>query len=266
MVTERDLRPDPLRGLAHPSEPRRAGRNPRVASVATGEQAWRYQPPGSAGIDETVARAAAIAAMPRRPGSAPLADANRAPTPSSAGWTPPPTRTRAPGRRRPRGHRRRRGRGLTVSGAYSIEAQRLTVANTTGLLASHRVTQAKLVTVMTGPAGKPATPRPSAPTIGASTPTRSGRRRPSARPARRRRRPRAGGVPRRAGRVRRGRGARVPRLHGLLGLAIEEGSACVELGKQVFGSNVTIWDDGGIRPGSRRRSTSRGSPSAGSSW
>ena len=29
------------------------------------------------------------------------------------------------------------------------------------------------------------------------------------------------------------------------GLAIEEGRACVELGEQVFGSNVTIWDDGG---------------------
>ncbi|HJT63229.1 MAG TPA: DNA gyrase modulator, partial [Candidatus Limnocylindria bacterium] len=108
-----------------------------------------------AGIEETVARATAIAALAApEPDPAPLAHGTG--SDSELGWVQataeadPVDRAEAARTVIAAGV----ARGLTVSGAYSSEAQRLTVANTSGLAASHRVTQAKLVTVMLGPAGE----------------------------------------------------------------------------------------------------------------
>jgi predicted Zn-dependent protease len=136
-------------------------------------------------------------------------------------------------------------RGLTVSGAYSMEAQRLTIANTSGLAASHRVTQAKLVTVMLGPAGEtgyaqaiatdhrmidPAAVGEEAAerTAQAATPADLG----------------PGEYPVVLGEYAVAEILEYLAFMAFSGLAIEEGRACVELGQRAFGSNITIWDDG----------------------
>jgi predicted Zn-dependent protease len=136
-------------------------------------------------------------------------------------------------------------RGLTVSGAYSVEAQRLTAANTSGLGASHRVTQAKLVTVMLGPAGETGyaqaiatdhrTIDPAA--VGEEAAERTAR---AAAPAD----VGPGEYPVVLGEYAVAEILEYLAFMAFSGLAIEEGRACVELGKPAFGSNVTIWDDG----------------------
>jgi predicted Zn-dependent protease len=136
-------------------------------------------------------------------------------------------------------------RGLTVSGAYSTEAQQLTVANTTGLSASHRSTQAKLLTVMIGPAGETGYAQAIGTDHRSIDPVAVGEEA-------------ADRVTRAAGprdvepgeyQVVLGEYAVAEILEYLAfmafsGLAIEEGRACVELGEQAFGTNVSIWDDG----------------------
>jgi predicted Zn-dependent protease len=136
-------------------------------------------------------------------------------------------------------------RGLTVSGAYSTEGQQLTVANSTGLRSGHRSTQAKLLTVMHGPAGETAYAQAigtdhrsiDPETVGEEAADRAARA--------------AGPQDVEPGeyQVVLGEYAVAEVLEYLAfmafsGLAIEEGRACVELGQRAFGSNVSIWDDG----------------------
>jgi predicted Zn-dependent protease len=137
------------------------------------------------------------------------------------------------------------GRGLTVSGAYSMEAQHLTVANTRGLAASHRVTQAKLVTVMIGPAGETGYAQaidtdhrridPEA--VGEEAAERTAR---AAAPGDLG----PGEYPVVLGEYAVAEVLEYLAFMAFSGLAIEEGRACVELGQRAFGPNVTIWDDG----------------------
>lgn len=136
-------------------------------------------------------------------------------------------------------------RGLTVSGAYSVEAQQMTVANTNGLARSHRVTQAKLVTVMIGPAGETGYAQaigtdhrsldPDA--VGEEAAERTAR---AAGPSE----IEPGEYPVVLGEYAVAEILEYLAFMAFSGLAIEEGRACVELGKRVFGPNVTIWDDG----------------------
>jgi PmbA protein len=198
------------------------------------------------GIDEAVSRAAVIAAHAAPdPDPAPLAEG--AGGESELGWVQAtadadPT-ARAEGARSVIAAGV--ARGLTVSGAYSIEAQRMTVANTTGLTASHRMTQAKLVTVMIGPAGETGYAQaigtdhreldPDA--VGEEAAGRTAR---AATPVD----IEPGEYPVVLGEYAVAEVLEYLAFMAFSGLAIEEGRACVELGKQAFGSNVTIWDDG----------------------
>jgi predicted Zn-dependent protease len=199
-----------------------------------------------AGIAEVVARAAAIAAHAApEPDPPPLAATGT--TDSDLGWVDataaaePTERAEAARTVIAAGV----SRGLTVSGAYSIEAQRLTVANTTGLAASHRATQAKLVTVMLGPAGEtgyaqaigtdhraidPAAVGDEAAdrTVRSTSPADLG----------------PGEYPVVLGEYAVAEILEYLAFMAFSGLAIEEGRACVELGERAFGPNVTIWDDG----------------------
>lgn len=204
-----------------------------------------------AGIEETVARATAIAALAApEPDPAPLA--NGTSSDSELGWVQatadadPVDRAEAARTVISAGV----ARGLTVSGAYSSEAQRLTVANTTGLAASHRVTQAKLVTVMLGPAGETGYAQaistdhrsidPEA--VGEEAADRTAR---AASPGDLG----PGEYPVVLGEYAVAEILEYLAFMAFSGLAIEEGRACVELGKRAFGQNVTIWDDGTDRTG-----------------
>jgi PmbA protein len=200
----------------------------------------------SEGIDEVVARAAAIAAHAAPdPDPAPLAEATGGD--SELGWVQATADADPAARAEGAQAVIAAGvaRGLTVSGAYSIEAQQMTVANTTGLRASHRGTQAKLVTVMIGPAGETGYAQaigtdhreldPEAVgeeaaerTARAATPIDVG----------------PGEYPVVLGEYALAEVLEYLAFMAFSGLAIEEGRACVELGKKAFGSNVTIWDDG----------------------
>jgi predicted Zn-dependent protease len=198
------------------------------------------------GIGEVVARATEIAARAApEPDPPPLAASS--PTDSEVGWVEvtaaadPGVRAEAVKTVIAAGV----ARGLTVSGAYSMEAQRLTVANTTGLSGSHRVTQAKLVTVMIGPTGETGYAQaidtdhrridPEAVgeeaaerTARAASPTDIG----------------PGEYPVVLGEYAVAEVLEYLAFMAFSGLLIEEGRACVELGQRVFGTNVTIWDDG----------------------
>jgi predicted Zn-dependent protease len=203
------------------------------------------------GIAEAVSRATAIAALAApEPDPAPLAGG--AGTDSELGWVDatadadPSDRAEAARVVIAAGV----ARGLTVSGAYSMEAQRLTVANTTGLAASHRATQAKLVTVMLAPAGETGyaqeissdhrTIDPEA--VGEEAADRTAR---AASPGDLG----PGEYPVVLGEYAVAEVLEYLAFMAFSGLAIEEGRACVELGKQAFGTNVSIWDDGGDATG-----------------
>lgn len=203
----------------------------------------RFDPTG---LEEVVSRAAAIAAHASPdPDPAPLAEGTG--TDSELGWVDatadadPATRAEGAGAVIAAGV----DRGMTVSGAYSFEAQRMTIANSTGLVASNRVTQAKLVTVMIGPAGETGYAQ------GISTDHREIDPHAIGEEAAERTASAAAPSDVEPGEytVVLGEYAVAEVLEYLAfmafsGLAIEEGRACVELGQQVFGSNVTIWDDG----------------------
>jgi predicted Zn-dependent protease len=198
------------------------------------------------GIAEVVARASAVAALAApEPNPAPLASSSGGD--SELGWVAgtaeadPTDRATAARTVIAAGT----DRGLTVSGAFSVEAQRLTVANTAGLASSHRVTQAKLVTVMTGPGGETGYAQAIDTDLLAIDPAAVGEEA-------------AERTVRAAGPGDLGPGE-YPVVLGeyavaeileylafiaFSGLAIEEGRSCVELGQQAFGTNVSIWDDG----------------------
>ncbi len=198
------------------------------------------------GIEEVVARAAAVAAHAAPENDpAPLADERG--DDFDVGWVE--ATAAADPAERAEGARivieAGVARGLTVSGAYSVEGQRMTVANTTGLAASHRVTQAKLVTVMLGPAGETGYAQSIGTDLRAIDPHAVGEEAAE--------RTASAVAPRDVGPgeypVVLGEYAVAEVLEYLAfmafsGLAIEEGRACVELGQRTFGPNVTIWDDG----------------------
>jgi predicted Zn-dependent protease len=136
-------------------------------------------------------------------------------------------------------------RGLTVSGAYSTERQALTVANTTGLRSAHRSTQAKLLTVMHGPAGETAYAQAIGTDHRSIDPVAVGEE--AADRAARAAGPldvEPGEYPVVLGEYAVAEVLEYLAFMAFSGLAIEEGRACVELGKPAFGSNVSIWDDG----------------------
>jgi predicted Zn-dependent protease len=199
------------------------------------------------GIAECVARAEAIAARAApEPDPAPLAGGAR--HDSDLGWVEA-TAAADPGDRAEGAKTviaAGVARGLTVSGAYSTEAQRLTVANSTGLAASHRVTQAKLVTVMLGAAGETGYAQAIATdhrtidpvAVGEEAAERTAR---AAAPADLG----PGEYPVVLGEYAVAEILEYLAFMAFSGLAIEEGRACLDLGQPVFGPNVTIWDDGG---------------------
>lgn len=199
-----------------------------------------------AGIEEVVARASAIAAhAAAEDDPAPLADEGG--TDSDLGWVE--ATAQAEPRDRAEGARAviaaGLARGLTVSGAYSIEAQRMTVANTTGLSASHRATQAKLVTVMLTAAGETGYAQAIATDHRSIDPAAVGEE--AADRTARAVQPRdigPGEYPVVLGEYAVAEVLEYLALLAFSGLAIEEGRACVELGQPAFGPNVTIWDDG----------------------
>lgn len=200
----------------------------------------------AAGVKEVVERASAIAAH-----AAPEADpppfADDPGSVSDIGWVD--ATAQAEPRERAEGARAvieaGVARGLTVSGAYSMEAQRMTVANSSGLASSNGVTQAKLVTVMIGPAGETGYAQAIDTDLRAINPAAVGEE--AADRTARAVAPRdlgPGEYPVVLGAYAVAEVLEYLAFMAFSGLAIEEGRACVELGQPAFGSNVSIWDDG----------------------
>jgi PmbA protein len=194
-----------------------------------------------AGLDEVVARATAISAHAAPdPDPPPLAEPGAGTVDSDLGWI---AETRATGARAVidagLAH------GLTVSGAFSTGAQHMTVANTSGLIASHRVTQSKLLTVMHGPGGETGYAQSFSTDVNAIDANAVGRE--AAERAARSANPidvAPGEYPVVLGEYAVAEVVEYLAFMAFSGLAIEEGRSCVELGERAFGPNVTIWDDG----------------------
>lgn len=137
------------------------------------------------------------------------------------------------------------GAGLDVSGAFSTEAVTMAVANTNGLRSSHAFTQAKLLTVMTGADRASGYAQATSSDVGDID---------------------AGAVGAEAAdKAIRSEGAtdiepgaydvvleeyavqttlEYLSFNAFSALAVEEGRSFMELGRQVMGDNVSIWDDG----------------------
>jgi PmbA protein len=201
-----------------------------------------------AGLEEVVARAALIAAHAAAETDAPpLAEPPDESVDSDLGWIE--ATAAADPEARAVGARTvidaAVARGLTASGAFSTEALQRTVVNTGGLVASHRVTQAKLVTVMHGPAGETGYAQSistdlstiDAEAVGEEAAERTARAADPTDLA-------PGEYPVVLGEYAVAEILEYLAFMAFSGLAIEEGRACVELGQPAFGSNVTIWDDG----------------------
>jgi predicted Zn-dependent protease len=135
--------------------------------------------------------------------------------------------------------------GLDASGAFSTEANTIAIANTNGLRSSHTTTQAKLVTVMTG--------EDRASGYAQATSTDVSRIDAAA----------VGGEAADKAAMAAGASDLEPGQYdvileeyavatileylsfdGFSALALEEGRSFMELGEQVMGTNVSIWDDG----------------------
>ena len=134
---------------------------------------------------------------------------------------------------------------LESSGAFTTETTTLAVANTRGMWNAHRVSQAKLLTVMMDGNGASGYAQATAPDVRAIDPTAAGEEA-------------AGKATRSADAVDLEPGAYPVILEeyavatileylswmGFSALAVEEGRSFMELGQPIMGSNVTIWDDG----------------------
>lgn len=134
---------------------------------------------------------------------------------------------------------------LEASGAFSTERSTLAVANTNGLRSQHASTQAKLLTVMTGADGASGYAQALSPDIGAIDAAAVGAEA-------------ADKGTRAAGATDLEPGAYDVILEeyavatileylsyaSFSALAVEEGRSFMEIGKQVMGANVSIWDDG----------------------
>ncbi|HEX6128409.1 MAG TPA: metallopeptidase TldD-related protein [Candidatus Limnocylindria bacterium] len=134
---------------------------------------------------------------------------------------------------------------LDASGAFSTETVAMAVANSNGLRSRHAFTQAKLLTVMTGPdrasgyaqATSPDVAEIDAASVGAEAADKAARS--------------AGATD-----VQPGEYDVILEEYavqtileylsyaGFSALAVEEGRSFMQLGKQVMGENVSIWDDG----------------------
>lgn len=137
------------------------------------------------------------------------------------------------------------GGSLDASGAFSTEAVTMAVANTNGLRSRHDFTQARLLTVMTGPdrasgyaqATSPDVADIDAAAVGAEAADKALRSVD------------ASDVPPGEYDVILEEYAVQTTLeylsfNGFSALAVEEGRSFMELGRQVMGDNVSIWDDG----------------------
>jgi len=134
---------------------------------------------------------------------------------------------------------------LTASGAFSTEASTLAVANTTGLYSRHSTTQAKLLTVMTGADGASGYAQATSTDVGDIDAAAVGQEA-------------AGKASRSSDPVDLSPGEYPVILEeyavativeylswmSFSALALEERRTFMELGAQVMGSNVSIWDDG----------------------
>ncbi|HEX3219000.1 MAG TPA: TldD/PmbA family protein [Candidatus Limnocylindria bacterium] len=134
---------------------------------------------------------------------------------------------------------------LVASGAFSTDASTIAIANTNGLRSRHTTTQAKLLTVMTGEDGASGYAQAINSDIAAIDAMEVGAEA-------------ADKAARSAGASDLEPGAYDVVLEeyavqtileylsyaGFSALAVEEGRSFMELGKQVMGSNVRIWDDG----------------------
>jgi predicted Zn-dependent protease len=137
------------------------------------------------------------------------------------------------------------GSQLDASGAFSTERSTLAVANTNGLRSQHSTTQAKLLTVMTGEDRASGYAQAISPDIGTIDAAAVGAE--AAEKAARA----AGATDLEPGEydVILEEYAVATALEylsyaGFSALAVEEGRSFMELGKQVMGANVSIWDDG----------------------
>jgi PmbA protein len=134
---------------------------------------------------------------------------------------------------------------LVASGAFSTEASTIAIANTNGLRSRHTTTQAKLLAVMTGQDGASGYAQAVSPDVGAIDAAAVGAEA-------------ADKATRSVGATDLEPGAYDVILEeyavqtiieylsyaGFSALAVEEGRSFMELGKQVMGPNVSIWDDG----------------------
>lgn len=200
------------------------------------------------GVAEVVARAAAVAARAAaEPDPPPLAEPDGEAIDSNLGWEE--STAGAEPAARAAGARAvidaALAAGLKASGAFSTEGQQLSVANTAGLFAAHRVTQAKILTVMVGPGGETGYAQSvntdvsaiDAAQIGAEAAERASRSVDPGDLA-------PGEYPVVLGEYAVAEILEYLAFMAFSGLAIAEGRACVELGKRAFGANVSIWDDG----------------------
>jgi PmbA protein len=200
------------------------------------------------GLREVVARAAATMALATpNPDGAPLA----APNPSTAdpklGYVA--ATARADPELRAAGARAVIAAGdaahLESSGAYSTETATLAVANSRGLRNTHSVTQAKLLTVMMDGDGASGYAQSTAPDVRAIDAAAVGEEA-------------AGKAVRSTDAVELEPGEYPVILEeyavatvleylswmGFSALAVEEGRSFMDLGQQIMGPNVSIWDDG----------------------
>jgi PmbA protein len=200
------------------------------------------------GLREVAVRAAATLALATpNPNGAPLADPNPSTADRELGYVA--ATARADPELRAAGARAVIAAGdaahLESSGAFSTEMATLAVANSRGLRNSHTVTQAKLLTVMMDGDGASGYAQATAPDVRSLDPAAVGEEA-------------AGKAARSTDAVDLEPGEYPVVLEeyavatlleylswtGFSALAVEEGRSFMELGKQIMGPNVSIWDDG----------------------
>lgn len=202
----------------------------------------------AAGLREVVDRASATLALATaNPDGAPLAAPLPSPADASLGYVA--ATARADPEQRAAGAQAVIAAGdaahLEASGAFSTETATLAVANTRGLWNAHAVTQAKLLTVMMDGNGGSGYAQSTASDIRSIDPAAVGEE--------------AAGKARRSADATDLEPGEYPVVleeyavatvleylswMGFSALALEEGRTFMDIGHQIMGPNVTIWDDG----------------------